>query len=236
MKTIYITRHGTRQDHLTGVPTPSKSGFIYDPPLAEEGLYQSQLLANYLLENAHIDYIFSSPFYRTLQTATKVANTLNLKIEVESGLSDWYGGSPNYATFIPKAAPYEKLIEFFPAIDKSYKPNVEIKTIAEPKDEMYDRIGKTIQILMNNFKSKDDKKDQEFLFVCHAASAIMVARNLLKDKSAFIRCGVCSLLKLTQKDEYSDWILEENGFTDYLKPAGGEKYVWTFPGESQTEE
>jgi len=30
--------------------------------------------------------------------------------------------------------------------------------------------------------------------------------------------------------------LEENGFTDYLKPAGGEKYVWTFPGESQTEE
>jgi len=235
MKTIYITRHGTRQDHLTGVPTPSKSGFIYDPPLAVEGLIQSQLLANYLKENAHIDYIFSSPFYRTLQTATKVANTLNLKIEVESGLSDWYGGSPNYATFIPKAAPFEKLVEFFPDIDKSYKPNVEITTIAEPKDEMYDRIGKTIQILLDTF-SKNDQENQEYLFVCHAASAIMVARNLLKDKSAFIRCGVCSLLKLTQKDENSDWVLEENGFTDYLKPIGGEKFVWTFPNESQTEE
>jgi len=236
MKTIYITRHGTRQDHLTGIPTPSKSGFIYDPPLAEEGLIQSQLLANYLKENANIDRIFSSPFYRTLQTATKVADTLGLKIEVESGLSDWYGGSPNYATFIPKAAPFEKLIEFFPLIDKSYKPNVEITTIAEPKDEMYDRIGKTIQILLDTFASKNDKEDQEFLFVCHAASAIMVARNLLKDKSAFIRCGVCSLLKLTQKDENSDWVLEENGFTDYLKPVGGEKFVWTFPNECETEE
>ncbi|KAG4106566.1 phosphoglycerate mutase-like protein [Neocallimastix lanati (nom. inval.)] len=235
MKTIYITRHGTRQDHLTGIPTPSKSGFIYDPPLAEEGLFQSQLLANYLSENAHIDYIFSSPFYRTLQTATKVADTLNLKIEVESGLSDWYGGSPNYATYIPKAAPFEKLIEFFPLINQSYKPNIEITTIAEPKEEMYDRIGKTIQVLMDTFKSTNNK-NQEFLFVCHAASAIMVARNLLKDKSALIRCGVCSLLKLTQKDENSDWTLEENGLTDYLKPAGGEKFVWNFPGECQIKE
>jgi len=175
MKTIYITRHGTRQDHLTGIPTPSKSGFIYDPPLAEEGLFQSQLLANYLSENAHIDYIFSSPFYRTLQTATKVADTLNLKIEVESGLSDWYGGSPNYATYIPKAAPFEKLIEFFPLINQSYKPNIEITTIAEPKEEMYDRIGKTIQVLMDTFKSTNNK-NQEFLFVCHAASAIMVMK------------------------------------------------------------
>ncbi|ORX75756.1 phosphoglycerate mutase-like protein [Anaeromyces robustus] len=236
MKTIYITRHGTRQDHLTGVPTPSETGFIYDPPLAEEGLFQSQLLADYLKENAHINYIFSSPFYRTLQTATKVANTLNLKIEVETGLSDWYGGSPNYATFIPKPAKFDKLVEFFPAIDKSYKPNVEIETIAEPKEEMYERINKTIQILLDTFSSKDENENQEFLFVCHAASAIMVARNLLKDNSAFIRCGVCSLIKLTQKDDNSDWILEENGYTDYLKPAGGEKFVWTFPNESQTEE
>jgi len=236
MKTIYITRHGTRQDHLTGIPTPSKSGFIYDPPLAEEGLVQSQLLANYLKDNAHINYIFSSPFYRTLQTATKVADTLNLKIEIESGLMDWYGGSPNYATFIPKPAPFHKLIEFFPDIDKSYRSHVKIATVAEPKEEMYERIGKTVQILLDTFSSKDTKEDQEFLFVCHAASAIMVARNLLKDKTAYIRCGVCSLLKLTQKDENSDWVLEVNGYTDYLKPVGGEKFVWTFPNECETEE
>jgi len=179
MKTIYITRHGTRQDHLTGTPTPSKSGYVYDPPLAEEGLAQSQHLANYLKENARINYIFSSPFYRTLQTATIVADTLNLKIIVESGLMDWYGGSPNYATFIPKPAPFNKLIEFFPDIDESYHSHVKIATIAEPKEEMYERIGKTVQILLDTFSSKDSNEDQEFLFVCHAASAIMVNYHIL---------------------------------------------------------
>jgi len=43
-------------------------------------------------------------------------------------------------------------------------------------------------------------------------------------------------LKLTQKDENSDWVLEANGITDYLEPVGGEKFVWTFPNECETEE
>lgn len=230
MKTVYITRHGTRADHLTHIPTPSRTGLYYDPPLAKEGISQSKLLADYLSENAHINYIFSSPFYRTLETASEIAKTLNLKIEVENGLSDWYGNSPNYAHFIPKPAVIDSLIEYFPYIDKNYKAQVEIQTIAEPKEEMYDRINKTIGYLFDKFSKKGE--DQEFLFVCHAASAIMVARNLLKDKSAFIRCGVCSLIKLTQKDDDSDWVLEENGITNYLSPVGGEKFVWIFPNES----
>jgi transcription factor C subunit 7 len=66
IKEIWIVRHGYREDWVTDtphLPTHLKN----DPPLSELGRKQAQELADYL-KNKSIDRIYSSPFYRVLES------------------------------------------------------------------------------------------------------------------------------------------------------------------------
>jgi probable phosphoglycerate mutase len=66
-----------------------------DPELSTEGHLQAEALGKYLAHES-IDAIYSSPLARALQTATPLANHLNLAIREEDGVAEWDRNSSEY--------------------------------------------------------------------------------------------------------------------------------------------
>ncbi|MEO1287799.1 MAG: histidine phosphatase family protein, partial [Chloroflexota bacterium] len=89
-RTIYLVRHGHRLDEDDKRWYEKVNGNKYDSPLSDTGTDQAQKLAS-RLQSEPIDWIFSSPYYRALQTAHPVAEALDLPIYVENGVGEWLG-------------------------------------------------------------------------------------------------------------------------------------------------
>ncbi|OAQ84552.1 phosphoglycerate mutase family protein [Purpureocillium lilacinum] len=76
LEKIYVTRHGFRSNWLVDPATgayyayiPSPTGIPADPTLTSHGVKQSRELARHLMTlNPPIDAVYSSPFYRCLET------------------------------------------------------------------------------------------------------------------------------------------------------------------------
>jgi broad specificity phosphatase PhoE len=107
---IIITRHGERADLALGpkwVSKIEKTGrqdprvsyltprydfheWNYDPPLTVDGERQSQSIGRKLLNLGYpIDYCYSSPAYRSIQTANKLLDSQGRKsvtINIEPGM------------------------------------------------------------------------------------------------------------------------------------------------------
>ncbi|POG69786.1 histidine phosphatase superfamily [Rhizophagus irregularis DAOM 181602=DAOM 197198] len=88
LETIYFTRHGHRSDWIVPVLNNCyPTGLFYDPQLSPHGCNQAKELAQYFVNNTiQLDKIYSSPLFRTVQTANYVAENLDLEILVENGL------------------------------------------------------------------------------------------------------------------------------------------------------
>ncbi|KWU42580.1 hypothetical protein RHOSPDRAFT_10630, partial [Rhodotorula sp. JG-1b] len=63
------------------------TGIPRDPPLSKHGVDQAHELAQFLKDDLGIT---NSPLYRCVQTATPVAEALDLPILIEPGLAEWY--------------------------------------------------------------------------------------------------------------------------------------------------
>ncbi|GAB5591556.1 hypothetical protein Unana1_06456 [Umbelopsis nana] len=84
-KTVFIVRHGERQDHVDKTWQSDPSDGIRDPPLSEKGEQQSQKTGAYLidllrekdikLENTTVVFV-CSPFQRCIDTAVGIARGL----------------------------------------------------------------------------------------------------------------------------------------------------------------
>ncbi|UJR20864.1 hypothetical protein I4U23_023973 [Adineta vaga] len=122
---IIITRHGERADLTLGkqwlnklarnggdprIPhlaqRPQFRDWYYDSPLTVDGERQSANVGHRLLQMGYrIDYCYSSPAYRSVQTATKILESQGQKavpINIEPGLFEcpaWYAGRP--LVFVP---------------------------------------------------------------------------------------------------------------------------------------
>ncbi|MCJ1430589.1 hypothetical protein MMC29_008507, partial [Sticta canariensis] len=88
--TIYLTRHGFRVNWTLNPATgtyyaniPSPTNIPSDPPLAAYGVQQSHQLATALakIENPQITQVYSSPFYRCLQTIQPFIDKLGGEME-----------------------------------------------------------------------------------------------------------------------------------------------------------
>lgn len=86
-KKLWIIRHGYRIDFNDPhwVDTAKNP---YNPPLAPVGFEQAAETAE-VLKDKEIDFIISSPFLRTIQTANIIAEKLETKVILEAGLSEW---------------------------------------------------------------------------------------------------------------------------------------------------
>src|SRR4028118_1914572 len=135
-QTVWIARHGNRLDFVNPewFNTAERP---YDPPLSEDGFIQAKQLGQRLVGEG-IKHIFASPFLRTVQTATQIADILDLSIKLESGLSEWL--NPAWMKTTPEKLPLEVLQELFPRIDPSYTSRV-IAQYPETNERVLERTG-----------------------------------------------------------------------------------------------
>jgi len=85
---ITLLRHGLSQANKSDVVQGQ-----LDFPLAQEGIIQARLLAEYWqVREEHFDLIVSSPLLRARQTAEIIATQLSLMIEFDPGLMERHMG------------------------------------------------------------------------------------------------------------------------------------------------
>ncbi|KAG9290151.1 hypothetical protein G9A89_010457 [Geosiphon pyriformis] len=215
-------KHGHRADWITpddeDVVYPT--GLNWDPPLSRHGCEQAKELAQYFVDNnIKIDRIFSSPYFRTLQTANAVAEALDIDICVEDGLSEWYG---LHRIFIPSAAPISELELFFPRINTSHTSLVQHPSVSETIQDIHGRLSTTMRKLIA--LSDVDPKINTVLIVTHAASLIAGVRAVLEERYASIGSATCSLTELIRRNE--KWVMLRNGDTSFM--SSGQEKNWTF--------
>ncbi|KAF3059779.1 Transcription factor tau 55 kDa subunit [Daldinia childiae] len=210
LEVIYVTRHGFRSpwavDPSTGNYTASirsPTGLPTDPALASHGIEQANELAEYLLGlDPPIEQVYSSPYYRCMQTiqpficklrhlqtqsSGDVSKDPHSEIRVDLGLSEWYG----LAHFEhPSSAPLNKLQNLFPELDASYESSPAPSRRGETLPQLHDRVAEAIDFIIR----RSDQEGHKTVLVCtHAAVVIALGRVLTgqteKDFGAFT-CGL----------------------------------------------
>ena len=201
---IWIARHANRLDFV------NPDWFLtaerrYDPPLSDDGMVQAQQLAN-RLKDEKIDRIFASPFLRTVQTASAIAEVLNLPIKLETGLSEWL--NPKWMSEEPERHSIQELKELYPYIDVSYTPQIAVK-YPETRQQMRQRSAQTARCLATEYSPEN------ILLVAHGASVLGAAMGFVGDSAiGKVKASLCSLVKIVRQEP--EWLLELSGDTSHL--------------------
>ncbi|KAF8922500.1 histidine phosphatase superfamily [Mucidula mucida] len=166
---IYILRHGFRLNWVT-TNWKSVTGLPRDPPLAALGETQAKEVAEFFLslpESERPTAIFSSPYYRCIQTLLPVSQALKIPIYVEHGLAEWYSPVAPNTGLHPRPGPASSLLEFHPpgSIDPDgwksiHYPSRKGETIAQIHDRIEEFLNDFIPLRPNT---------ERVLFCSHAA-------------------------------------------------------------------
>ncbi|KAI8891261.1 phosphoglycerate mutase-like protein [Backusella circina FSU 941] len=219
VKEIWVTRHGFREDWINP-NTTSPTGLGYDSPLSKSGRKQTRELCNYLMDK-DIQVVYSSPFYRVLETVTPLVMENHIPHYLENALAEWYGKDVDYR----KPAPSDVLKHLFPHLDLSHD-TIDLPTGRESVVCCHERAERGMHKLITQLD--EENKYERILLVGHAASVICVIRALLRESSFPVRVGTASLSRLVRKED-GTWELKENGDCHYL--SEGEQRPWTFSGD-----
>lgn len=203
IETIYIARHGFRLNWVT-TQWKSVTGLPRDPPLAAFGLTQAEELAEYfkgLPVEERPTAIFSSPYYRCLQTSNPTSVALDVPIFVEHGLSEWYSPASPGTGLHPRPASASALREFFPEIDDSWASIWYPSRKGEDVEQCHDRCGDLLEALIPEVERRFGNRHKKILLVSHAATIIALTRELLGDRSFLIRVGCCSMTEMSRNEK-----------------------------------
>lgn len=194
---LWLVRHGNRMDFIDEnwtklAPDPT------DPPLAPDGFTQALETAR-RLANEPIKHVFSSPFLRALQTASPIADALDLPVKPEKGLSEmllikWY---PDH----PKGLYLERSALEFPRIDRSYQSRCNPRW-PETEHESAERCKATIHALIQDFYG-------DMLLVGHGGSIANICGALVSNGNPDLHLALCCLVKLVCR--HDKWEVELSG-------------------------
>ena len=184
-RAIWVARHGNRADFVD--PNWAlNAARPHDPGLSPDGVEQAKELGRRLAGNG-IRHTFSSPFVRALETASHLADALDVRIKVEQGVCEWL----NPEWFSPESdwLPVAEMARRFPRVDLAYRSLV-VPSFPE-RDEAADcwpRAARAAAALAQEF-------DEDFLIVCHASPMMGMIYGLLGERR-LLECGLCSFAKL----------------------------------------
>lgn len=174
---------------------------------------QSKELASHLSKiEPPVDVVYSSPFYRCLQTLAPTVSALNegrsedskLLIHAENGLGEFYG----LARFDhPSPATLDVLATHFPDhLKKDYseiliRPSVN----GESLETLHNRIAYALHHVIKRL-DRDPKGPKSLLICTHAASMICIGRALTGRMPEDMgeddfRCFTCALSKFTRREK-----------------------------------
>ncbi|KAJ7169928.1 phosphoglycerate mutase-like protein [Mycena filopes] len=220
IETIYIARHGFRMNWVNAV-WKSETGLPRDPPLAAYGETQAQELADYFLSLPEIERptaIFSSPYYRCLQTSKPVSKALGVPIYVEHGLSEWYSPVAPNTGLHPRPGSAASLQAYFDTVDPAtwssvwYPPRT-----GEDVAQIHARARDFLDVFVPEAERVCPRATSRILLVSHAATTIALARALVGEPALPLRVGCCSLTEVVRKRD----VIPILGGWDAIKLADG---------------
>lgn len=200
-QTVWLSRHGNRQDFVDP-DWRASAEWPHDPGLSPDGLQQARQLGERLKQET-VDYIFASPFLRTVQTAHAVAEVLDRRVYLEPGIGEWMNA--DWFDEPPERRSLEALAEEFPTIDLNYTPRGAL-SFPETKEETFARAGETARRLAGAFT-------RPILIVGHGISVTGSVNGLL-GRTRDMECALCTLYKLVRHSE--GWTMELEGDARHL--------------------
>lgn len=167
----------------------SPTGIPADPPLTAHGVDQANELATHLMAfEPPIDAVYSSPYYRCLQTISPFVTRRNessgagapLAIQTERGLSEFFGAAP-FDHPVPAEIPFLKGL--FPDIDETHRSRVVPSRKGEAIEALYHRVKSAVEAIVEEC----DAKGHRTVILCsHAAVVIALGRVLTGDIPATV--------------------------------------------------
>lgn len=173
-------------DHRTGVYTglPSPTGIAGDPALTSYGVDQAHQLGRHLATlDPKVDRVYSSPFYRCLQTMQpfmqqqqqqQCGGSVDKKMLMlpEHGIREWFGAAPFDH---PEPAEPGTLKAMFPSLDESYVSAVRPSRRGETLDQLQERVAAALKAII----MQCDADGARAVVLCsHAAVIILMGRIL----------------------------------------------------------
>ncbi|KJZ78942.1 hypothetical protein HIM_01715 [Hirsutella minnesotensis 3608] len=205
LEKIYVIRHGFRSNWLVDPATgtysayiPSPTGIPADPALTSHGVSQAKELGQHLMTlDPPIEAVYSSPFYRCLQTLgpymqlrqemlqqqqpqqsqlgldhPRSETRGSASIRLEHGIREWFGSAPFDH---PQPATDEVLSSLFPSIDQQYVPII----VPSQRGETLAQLQERVAIALRGIIEQCDKEDVRRVVLCTHAAVIIVLGRIL---------------------------------------------------------
>lgn len=181
-------------DPTTGVYSSSirtPTGIAADPPLTSHGSLQADELGRHLTTlEPPIDAVYSSPYYRCLQTIspfvklrqrqqkekdTSSSQDLATSIRPDHGIAEWFGAAPFQH---PRPASSEVLKSMFPAYSLDYASTKAASDKGETLPQLYERVASAMRAIVERC---DEEGHRAIVLCTHAAVVIALGRVLTGD-------------------------------------------------------
>jgi len=169
--------------------------------LAEFGEAQAQEVADYFLTLPHQERptaIFSSPYYRCIQTSKPIAKALDLPIFIEHGISEWYFPVVPGTGIHPRPSSATTLKALVPQIDEAWSSVWYPSRKGEDVDEIHHRTAGFLEAFIPEVERQMPTMHSRILMVGHAATVITLTRMLLGEALP-LTVGCCTLTELRRK-------------------------------------
>lgn len=187
LHTIYIVRHGYRSNWLpVDQQVSPPTGIDSDPPLAPHGIKQAEELSEFFVnmpaDKDKPQMIFSSPFYRCVETIYPTSKKLDLVIHPERGLGEWF---KPHRSIVPVPADHRVLNSFFNTVpsDMDWLWDTIVPSLeGETEDEIFKRCQDFWLKFIPKFESKHPDIEC-IVLVTHAATKIALGMSLMGYKN-----------------------------------------------------
>ena len=197
---IWVVRHGNREDFQNPgwaktAPRP------FDPALSADGETQAKEVG-LSLQGERIDSVIASPFLRTIQTASHIADALDLAVCLEPGIGEIL---PNVQS-TPELLTVDERRQRFPRIEEGYIA-VDGFPYPETSEEGHKRAALAARTLTDRFP------DKNLVMVTHGAPVVGIVRGLTGHKDR-ITVPLCCIFTLQRNG--SGWDVIQLSETSHL--------------------
>lgn len=159
-RTIYVTRHGQ-------MGNPEIKAFNGEYALTELGKLQAKQLGKYLKGKKFNGIIYSSPLYRTMQTAETVAKINNCAVMIDPGLQEYAPVLPELNNgkygICAEGCNKSEIKKYFPQAKLSARFTYPWRLMNEPEKMRHERSEKTLNAILAETKG-------DILLVGHSAT------------------------------------------------------------------
>jgi transcription factor C subunit 7 len=146
------------------------------------------------------------------------------------GIGEWYSPVKPGTGLHPRPYSAKALKAHVTLIDDSWTSIWYPPRKGEGVQEVHDRVAGFLEVFFPELERRQLQRHSHILFVTHAATAIVLVRELLGNRSLPLRVGCCSLTVMTRKKDTSNVVGSWNALTvsDGTHLRNGTSREWGF--------